>query len=91
MQTHSTIAKRCGGGCPKIMCMTIWPVLVLHWVLRLQLTYPLDTLRLRLAVDPSVAGMRGAAAALMREGRGLAFYRGLGVALIGGQSDPKHH
>ena len=51
----------------------------------LQLTYPLDTLRLRLAVDPSVVGMRGAARALLREGRGLAFYRGIGVAMLGAQ------
>lgn len=49
----------------------------------LQLTYPLDTLRLRLAVDPRVVGMRGAARALMKEGAGLAFYRGIGVAMLG--------
>jgi hypothetical protein len=48
-----------------------------------QLTYPLDTLRLRLAVDPSVVGMRGAARILMAEGSGLAFYRGIGVAMLG--------
>ena len=52
----------------------------------LQLTYPLDTLRLRLAVDPSVVGMRGAARILMAEGSGLAFYRGIGVAMLGRQS-----
>ena len=51
----------------------------------LQLTYPLDTLRLRLAVDPSVVGMRRAARILMAEGSGLAFYRGIGVAMLGGR------
>lgn len=49
----------------------------------LQLTYPLDTLRLRLAVDPSVVGMRGAVRVLLREGAGPAFYRGIGVACLG--------
>ncbi len=48
-----------------------------------QLTYPLDTLRLRLAVDPSVVGMRGAVRVLLREGAGPAFYRGIGVACLG--------
>lgn len=34
-------------------------------------------------MDPSVVGMRGAARVLMKEGAGLAFYRGIGVAMIG--------
>ena len=48
-----------------------------------QLTYPLDTLRLRLAVDPSLRSVRAASVALMREGGSPAFFRGLGIALIG--------
>lgn len=47
------------------------------------LTYPLDTLRLRLAVDPSLVGMRGAVRVLMREGAGQAFFRGIGFACLG--------
>ena len=53
-----------------------------------QLTYPLDTLRLRLAVDPGLRGMRAASAALFREGAYPAFFRGLGAALIGVRSTP---
>ena len=49
-----------------------------------QLTYPLDTLRLRLAVDPSLTTVRAASAALFREGAYPAFFRGLSTALIGG-------
>ena len=48
-----------------------------------QATYPLDTLRLRLAVDPGSRSVRGAAAALMREGSHGAFFRGLGASLVG--------
>jgi len=33
-----------------------------------------------------VVGMRGAARALLREGSGLAFYRGIGVAMLGAQA-----
>ncbi|KAI7839404.1 hypothetical protein COHA_006805 [Chlorella ohadii] len=47
------------------------------------LTYPLDTLRLRLAVDPNLRGVRGAVAVLLREGSGAAFYRGLGASMLG--------
>ena len=54
-----------------------------------QLTYPLDTLRLRLAVDPSVVGMRGAVRVLLREGAGPAFYRGIGVACLGASPAPR--
>lgn len=50
-----------------------------------QLTYPLDTLRLRLAVDPNLRGVRGAVAVLLREGSGAAFYRGLGASMLGAQ------
>ena len=46
-------------------------------------TYPLDTLRLRMAVDPGARSMRGAAAALLREGSQGAFFRGLGTSLAG--------
>lgn len=51
--------------------------------LPVQLTYPLDTLRLRLAVDPNLRGVRGAVAVLLREGSGAAFYRGLGASMLG--------
>lgn len=47
------------------------------------LTYPLDMLRFRIAVDPSVRTIGGAVAALLKEGRGAAFYRGLGASLLG--------
>ena len=47
------------------------------------LTYPLDTLRLRFAVDPSARTLRGACAAIARDGGGAAFYRGLPTALAG--------
>ena len=50
---------------------------------RMQGTYPLDTLRLRLAVDPGSSTMRSAAAALLREGSQGAFFRGLGTGLAG--------
>ncbi|EIE27780.1 mitochondrial carrier, partial [Coccomyxa subellipsoidea C-169] len=46
-------------------------------------TYPLDTLRLRLAVDPASRSVAGAAAALMREGSHRAFFRGLGASMLG--------
>lgn len=49
----------------------------------LQATYPLDTLRLRLAVDPASRSVAGAAAALMREGSHRAFFRGLGASMLG--------
>lgn len=48
-----------------------------------QVTYPLDTLRLRIAVDPSMRSIRGASAALFREGSYNAFFRGLTASLIG--------
>lgn len=48
-----------------------------------QVTYPLDTLRLRIAVDPSMRGIRGASKALFREGSYSAFFRGLTASLIG--------
>lgn len=46
-------------------------------------TYPLDTLRLRLAVDPSVHSVRDATRALYQEGGVAAFFRGLGPAMTG--------
>ncbi|BDA48379.1 probable envelope ADP,ATP carrier protein, chloroplastic [Coccomyxa sp. Obi] len=46
-------------------------------------TYPLDTLRLRLAVDPASRSVAGAARALMREGSHRAFFRGLGASMMG--------
>jgi len=50
---------------------------------RKQVTYPLDTLRLRLAVDPAARSLRGAALALLREGSYAAFFRGLGASMLG--------
>ncbi|GAB4824186.1 hypothetical protein N2152v2_011232 [Parachlorella kessleri] len=47
------------------------------------LTYPLDMLRFRIAVDPSCRTISGAVATLLKEGRGAAFYRGLGASLLG--------
>jgi solute carrier family 25 phosphate transporter 23/24/25/41 len=49
----------------------------------LQLTHPLDTLRLRLAVDPSCYNLAAAVRALAREGGLPAFYRGLGASMFG--------
>ena len=46
-------------------------------------TYPLDTLRMRLALDPSLRSIPRAVATLMREGGATAFYRGLGPAMLG--------
>lgn len=47
------------------------------------LTHPLDTLRLRLAVDPNLRGVGGTVAVLLKEGKGAAFYRGLGASMLG--------
>ena len=46
-------------------------------------TYPLDTLRLRLAVDPNLRGMGAACKVLLAEGGVSSFYRGVGTAMIG--------
>lgn len=46
-------------------------------------TYPLDTLRLQMAVDPSVRSMAGATRHLYRTGGARIFFRGLGPALAG--------
>lgn len=51
----------------------------------LQVTYPLDTLRLRIAVDPGVRSISSASSALLREGSYSAFFRGLGASLVGKQ------
>ena len=48
-----------------------------------QVTYPLDTLRLRLAVDPAARSLRGASRVLFQEGSYQAYFRGLGPSLIG--------
>ena len=50
----------------------------------LQITHPLDTLRLRMAVDPRARTLALAGAALAAEGGLAAFYRGLGASLLGG-------
>ena len=54
----------------------------------MQATYPLDTLRLRIAVDPGVRSIRGASAALLREGSYNAFFRGLTASLVGTATTP---
>ncbi|CAI5473352.1 unnamed protein product [Closterium sp. Yama58-4] len=46
------------------------------------ITYPLDVLRLRLAVDPASRGMRSVAMAMIREEGVLSFYKGLAPSLI---------
>ena len=52
-----------------------------------QLTYPLDTLRLRMAVDPALVGLGGAVRVLLREGGSASFYRGLGASMLGERCD----
>lgn len=47
------------------------------------LTHPLDTLRLRIAVDPKCRNLLGAVAILAKEGGIPAFYRGLGASMAG--------
>lgn len=59
------------------------PPAIVHITHPPQLTYPLDTLRLRLAVDPKLRGVGGAIAVLLKEGSGAAFYRGLGASMLG--------
>eukprot|EP00270_Netrium_digitus_P005311 TRINITY_DN16982_c0_g1_i1.p1 TRINITY_DN16982_c0_g1~~TRINITY_DN16982_c0_g1_i1.p1 ORF type:complete len:429 (+),score=54.92 TRINITY_DN16982_c0_g1_i1:257-1543(+) len=45
-------------------------------------TYPLDVLRLRMAIDPGSITVRGAALKMLTEEGVLAFYKGLGPSLI---------
>lgn len=47
------------------------------------LTHPLDTLRLRIAVDPKCRSLVGAIGILAKEGGLPAFYRGLGASMAG--------
>ena len=47
------------------------------------LTHPLDTLRLRIAVDPNCRSLVGAIGILAKEGGLPAFYRGLGASMAG--------
>lgn len=54
---------------------------MLYWLV--QLTHPLDTLRLRIAVDPKCRNLMGAVAILAKEGGIPAFYRGLGASMAG--------
>ena len=51
------------------------------------MTYPLDSIRLRLAVDPNVNGMGAAVRVLVKEGGVAALYRGVGTSMIGDQHD----
>lgn len=46
------------------------------------ITYPLDVLRLRLAVDPTARNMSKVALTMLREEGALSFYKGLGPSLI---------
>jgi len=46
-------------------------------------TYPLDTVRLRMAVDSSIKSMPQAMRLLSKEGGMLAYYRGVGPAMFG--------
>lgn len=48
-----------------------------------QVTYPLDVLRLRLAVDPGYKTMTEVAVNMLREEGFASFYNGLGPSLIG--------
>eukprot|EP00210_Caulerpa_lentillifera_P008860 g8453.t1 len=47
------------------------------------ITYPLDTIRFRLAVDPSVATMQDASMALIKESGIRSLYRGVKPAILG--------
>ena len=47
------------------------------------LTYPLDTIRLRMAVDSSIKTLPQAVRILGRQGGVVAFYRGVGPAMLG--------
>lgn len=47
------------------------------------ITYPLDVLRLRLAVDPASKSMLQVASTMLREEGLTSFYRGLGPSLLG--------
>ncbi|CAG9463828.1 unnamed protein product [Pedinophyceae sp. YPF-701] len=46
-------------------------------------TYPLDTIRLRMAVDPASKSIPGAVRLIAKDGGVGGFYRGVGTALIG--------
>jgi len=76
--SHSIYAAGCGQP-------AFWDhVQSLNEVSAMQMTYPLDTMRLRMAVDPSALTLRGTARMLLREGSYSAFFRGLGASLFGG-------
>lgn len=49
----------------------------------LQLTHPLDTLRLRMAVDPQCTNLLTTIRILAKQGGLPAFYRGLGASMLG--------
>ena len=49
----------------------------------MQVTYPLDTLRLRMAVDPGARSIRGITRRMLQEGSYKAFFKGLGPSLLG--------
>ncbi|KAK9815602.1 hypothetical protein WJX72_006584 [[Myrmecia] bisecta] len=65
----SVPARLAAGGCAGMMATLV--------------TYPLDTLRLRLAVDPASRSIASASMAIIREGGKGAFFRGLGASLVG--------
>lgn len=65
-----SVPRRLAAGACAGMCSTL-------------VTYPLDSIRLRLAVDPSIRGMGAAARVILAEGGVVNLYRGVGTAMIG--------
>lgn len=55
------------------------------------MTYPLDTVRLRMAVDQSIRTMPQSVRILAKEGGIHAFYRGVGPAMYVLTSQPRSH
>lgn len=54
-------------------------------------TYPLDTLRLHMAVDPNAKGIVQATRTICRNGGAVAMFKGLGPALLGRCHQSLHH
>ena len=89
-QAHAHVSKFPAADCwhgsahPALPCPAASPPPYPKGMVATLLTHPLDTLRLRLAVDPKLRGVAGTVAVLLKEGRGAAFYRGLGASMLGG-------
>lgn len=64
------VSRRLAAGACAGMCSTL-------------ATYPLDSIRLRLAVDPGIKGMGAATRVLLAEGGVAALYRGVGTSMLG--------